>query len=253
MGGDPEDVKVLTIGVGVTTYNRPRTLKLWMKQFLRHTRNLPEGFEVAYHVQHFNPRKHSGIAAVKNECLRVLMREQADYIFLFDDDCFPIHDLWFAPFIEAHLRTGQHHFCWLKDDSAMYPPTVGRKLLKEENGVTVFRNSQGCCVFVTKHVINEMGGFDEKFGLYGSEHENFSLRCLQLGFNTMGPYLSTPDIEHFIHSLDVCGTAGYLSQLGTEVNPNGILRSAGNTTAMRESAARNEKLLREETQYQIPL
>jgi hypothetical protein len=253
MDAESEIKNTLLIGVGCTTYNRPRTLKLWIKQFLKHTQNLPEGIEIGYHIQHFHPKKHSGIAAVKNECLRALKADGCDYYFLFDDDCFPIHDMWYAPFIEAHLRTGQHHFLWLKDDSAYYPINVGRKLLKEENGVTIFRNAQGCCMFMTKNVIEEVGGYDEKFGAYGSEHENYSMRCMQLGYNTLGPYLSTPGIEEFIHSLDVCGTQGYIHQLGTEVGRDGRLRSAGNPRIMRESAARNEKLLREETAFQIPL
>jgi hypothetical protein len=251
--GPERNKNVMVIGVGVSTYNRPKTLKLWLKQFLKHTQNLPDHIEVAYHIQNFYPNKHSGIAAVKNECLRELLKEKCDYYFLFDDDCFPINDLWYAPFIEAHLRTGQHHFLWLKDDSAIYPPSVGRKLLKEENGVTVFRNAQGCCMFMTRNVIDEVGGYDEKFGLYGSEHENYSLRAFKMGYNTFGPYLSTPGIEEYIHSLDVCGTKGYVNQLGNEVDFFGRLRSAGNPAKMKASAAKNEKILREDTTFQIPL
>lgn len=252
-GNQNEISKKIVIGVGVTTFNRPRTFRLWMKQFLKHTANLPDGIEIVYHVQTFYPQKHSGIAAVKNACLRELTRENCDYIFLFDDDCFPIRDDWWMPFIEAHLRSGQHHFLWLKDDSDLYPPSIGRKKLKEENGVSIFRNSQGCCMFLTRPAVNACGAFDEKFGLYGSEHENYSLRVFKLGMNTMGPYLSVPGIEEYIYSLDVMGTKPYQSQLDREVEVSGRLRSAGNPAKMRASARRNENLLREETQISIIL
>jgi hypothetical protein len=224
-----------------------------MRQFQKHTHNLPEGVEIVYHIQPFYPQKHSGVAAVKNACLRELWTEDCDYFFLFDDDCFPVHDEWWMPFIEAHLRTGQHHFLWLMDDSEKYPLMLGRKKLKEENGVAVYRNSQGCCMFFTRQAVNACGAFDEKFKLYGSEHENYSLRLHKLGLNTIGPYLSVPGIEKYIYSLDVIGTEPYVTYLGNEVDNQGKLKSAGNTTALRESATRNEKLLREATRLRIPL
>jgi hypothetical protein len=244
--------KRITIGVGVTTYKRPHTFRLWIRQFRKHAQNLPEEIEIAYHVQTFFPQKHSGVAAVKNACLRELIAEGCDYIFLFDDDCFPIHDEWWMPFIEAHLRTGQHHFLWLMDDSDKYGLMLGRKKLKEENGITLFRNSQGCCQFFTRHAVQACGAFDEKFKLYGSEHENYSLRLYKLGLNTIGPYLSVPGIEEYIYSLDVMGTEPYAAQLGNEIGKYGKLKSAGNTVALRESAAKNEMLLKEATRLRIP-
>jgi hypothetical protein len=139
------------------------------------------------------------------------------------------------------------------DDSEKYPPMLGRKKLDERDGVTLFRNSQGCCMFFTRQAVQACGAFDEKFTGYGSEHENYSLRLYRLGLNTFGPYLSTPGIDEYIYSLDVLGTGPYCRLLGNEVDKNGRLISAGNTAVLRESAKRNEKLLRESTRLRIPL
>lgn len=208
----------LRIGVAVTTMNRPKTLKLWLRKYERFCQPIQSGMGVEFvlHIQHDYKHKRRGIAASKNECLRVLMAKQCDYLFLFDDDCFPIHPQWWQPFVEACLRTGQHHFLWLMDDSAKYPITIGRKKLNEIDGVSVFRNSQGCCMFLTRQAVEVVGAFDESLGTYGGEHEDYSIRIHGAGLTYMGPYLSVPGIEEYIYSLDIQGADKYAAALGNE-------------------------------------
>lgn len=244
----------MRIGIGVTTYKRPKTLSLTMRQFAKHTKET-EGVEFCYHVQHFYPLKHKGIAEVKNLCIKALMEQDCDFIYLFDDDCFPIHPEWWKPFVEAHLRTGQHHFLWLKEEKIRSVAKLsGAKLIKEENGITVFKNAQGCCIFLTKYAVMAAGGFDERFKGYGYEHENYSLRIHQLGMNTMGAFLSVPDIELYIYSLDVLGPQPYASQLGKEYEAKtGLMKSTRSNADLRKSLDKNHKLFHEPSQVYIPL
>lgn len=232
----------MKIGVGVTTtFKRPRTYKLWQSQFIKHTKSLPEGLEIVWHTQMFYPQKHRSIAEVKNLCLKAL--KDCDFIFLFDDDCFPIRDDWYAPFIETYMRTGNHHFLWIIDDSAFYPPDVGRKLINWKDGVHIFKNCMGCCMFLTNAAANNVE-FDERFTGYAFEHEDLSFQVHQLGLNPYGQFLSVPDIEKYIYSLDILGTYPYKERLGSE-QKNGKMKSAGNKQDMKISREKNMKLFNE--------
>src|SRR3990167_10622112 len=105
----------MKMGVGVTTYNRPKHLELWKEQISKFSSTNSPGYYfetyiandgiVSFDKQQTLSRK--GIAYRKNECLRVL--KDCDYVFLFDDDCFPIKSGWVGFFIEAHKASGQHH------------------------------------------------------------------------------------------------------------------------------------------------
>lgn len=229
----------IRIGVGVSTMNRPKTLNLWLKQYQRYCNDPDATFYL--HIARDYPLKRKGVAGVKNECLRAL--KHCDYIYLFDDDCFPIHPDWWKPFIEAHLRTRQHHFLWLMDDSARNLPGMGRKLIKVVDGVSIFHNAQGCCMFMTKAIVDAVGGFAEFEGAYGFEHENYSYRCREvMGEKMETPFISVPGIEDYIYSLDVQGVKPYINQLGNEVDKDtGRLKSAIKPGQMVKSLEKNKE------------
>lgn len=234
----------IRVGIGITTTaTRRKTFALCMRQLNKHT--VPQnGVEFVYHVQTFYPLKHSGISAVKNCCIRELMAKDCDYLFLFDDDCFPVHDDWIWPFIEAHVKTKQHHFLYLADVSDRYPLGVGQKKMESKNGVDIYRGAQGCCIFTTRHAIEKIGGFDENYKGYGWEHENFSVRHWLMQLNTYGPFLSLPNIQDYIYSLDIQGLGKYEKMLGNETF-GGKMKSAAKISVMREKTKRNEQLYRE--------
>ena len=113
-----------------------------------------------------------GVAAAKNECLREL--KDCDYVFLFDDDCFPIKEGWAQMFIDAHNVTGCHHFSYLHD---------------------------------YLHIRN-VGAFNEAFGLYGYEHVEYSVRCKLAG---LAPHhnVCPDDAPDFIYSMDLDSYADF--------------------------------------------
>src|ERR1044071_5616458 len=98
----------MKIGIGVTTYNRPSHIALWKEQVYKHA---PECDYQIYIASDSFVRE--GIAFRKNECLKAL--RNCDYIFLFDDDCFPIKNSWTNYYIDAHKISGQHHFLYLQE------------------------------------------------------------------------------------------------------------------------------------------
>ncbi len=174
------------IGIGVTTYNRPQHLQHFVEQIEAHTENFK------LYIARDTTEDRKGVAARKNECLKNL--KDCKYIFLFDDDCFPIKNEWDSHFIQAHLLSGEHHFLYLRETAAIRP-------VKTEAGIIEYSNCGGCMMFLTQKVINKVGGFNKDYGLYGYEHAGYSSRIHQAGL-TSAPYLCPKDSHKFIYSMD---------------------------------------------------
>ena len=89
---------MVSIGVGITSYNRPECLKECLEHIYNHTFTN----NVKIYVATDTDEDRRGVAFRKNECLRSL--KNCDHIFLFDDDCYPINDGWIDFFINAKLN-----------------------------------------------------------------------------------------------------------------------------------------------------
>lgn len=187
----------MKIGIGVTTYNRPGHLKMWHSQNQKY---ILSDKCVFYKADDSEDRK--GIAYRKNECLRAL--KDCDYVFLFDDDCFPIKNGWAEFFIEASKASGQQHFQYLKKT-----PMI--KCIHVENtiddvkitSIKCYNNSAGCMMFFTKECIEKVGAYDERFGIYGFEHCQYSDRAHKAGLTPLGAYTCPAGAGEYIYSMDL--------------------------------------------------
>jgi len=168
------------IGIGCTTYNRPDCLQLFKEQILKHT-NM-ENVKLYIAIDSDSDRK--GVAYRKNECLKNL--KECDYVFLFDDDCFPIKDNW----IDFFINSGEEHLLFLSNKIHSYKETI-----KE---VEVYSSCGGVFLFMKKSAIDRIGAFDETFGLYGFEHANYSNRIL----GKKGEYPMLIGTENYLYALD---------------------------------------------------
>ena len=117
----------MKIGLGYTTYKRPEHLKLFREQVDKTVKDIK-----VYEYDDEVARK--GIAYGKNQCLKALKDYQ--YIFLFDDDCFPVREGWVEFFIRAHKESGQHHFLYLKETPSLRCTGV-------KQGIQIFDNCGG--------------------------------------------------------------------------------------------------------------
>lgn len=171
-----------TIGVGVLTFNRPKHLTHWLKQF--------EKFKTPNMKLHIandnNDRK--GVAYRSNECLREL--KDCDFIFIFNDDCFPITEGW----AEFFINTKQNHLLYLKETGSI-------KKQKTESGIDSYNNCGGVMMFLTKEVLEKVGAFG-KYGIYGFEHAGYSQRIHGAGLTPMGPYLCPEGAGKYIYAMD---------------------------------------------------
>lgn len=199
----------MKIGIGVTTYNRPKHLKLWMEQFIKYSPGMQvfvtedDGFD----ENTYGEIKRRGIAYRKNECLRAL--KYCDYIFLFDDDCFPIKEGWAEFFIEASKASGQQHFMYLKQTPTIKNINKYPRGLQREDGSTFvcqieeYNNCSGCMMFLTKEVIEKVGGYNPAYGIYGFEHAGYSNRIHTAGLTPLGAYTCPAGAGEYIYSMDL--------------------------------------------------
>lgn len=184
----------MRIGIGCTTYKRPEHLKLWHTQIIKHTPIFDDLFIADDSID------RKGIAYRKNECLRAL--RDCDYIFLFDDDTLPIKDGWAEFFINAHKASGQHHFMYLKESPTLR--RINRETMVVDGKATdidTYNNCAGCMMFLTKEVIERVGGFG-KYLNYGFEHAGYSDRIHKAGLTPLGAYTCPTGVEEYILSMD---------------------------------------------------
>jgi hypothetical protein len=140
-----------------------------------------------------------GVAYQKNKCLEAL--KECDYVFLFDDDCFPIEDGWVDAYISEYIRTGNHHFLKINE-------TPSIEIKEVIDGITSWTNCAGCMMFLTRSAIQTVGMFDESFGRYGYEHAEYTNRIYQNKFNLFGQYLSCTGNDK-IYALDLQGVGSF--------------------------------------------
>ena len=172
------------IGIGITTTpNRKKHLLLCLEQIQKHT-----SIDVDVFINEDVEGK--GVAWAKNNCLKALKGHE--YIFLFDDDCFPINDKWIDFYIANHLNSKEHHFLYLNHS---------HNLLGTYNGIESYNDCGGCFMFLTNEVVEKVGAFGD-YGRYGFEHAGYSQRIHSAGLTTT-PYLCPVNSSSFIHSLDL--------------------------------------------------
>ena len=181
------------IGIGITTTpSRPAHLELCLSQMNKH---MPK--DAMLFVAHDTNKM--GVAHQKNKCLEAL--KGCDYVFLFDDDCFPIEDGWADAYISEYIRTGNHHFLKINE-----MPTIEIKGVID--GITSWTNCAGCMMFLTRSAIQTIGTFNEDFGVYGFEHADYTNRIHKAHLTPYGQYLSCKANDK-IYALDLQGVGSF--------------------------------------------
>jgi GT2 family glycosyltransferase len=205
------------IGIGISTYKRYETLKCCLENFAKW--NSPgqkivivndgqDAIKLKYitclcrfmdmPVEYIQLPERMGVAKVKNKCLELL--EGYAHVFLFDDDCFPIRKDWSRFFIDVHEKTRQHHFLRLGENKASMPYNK-----TEINGIELhaYLACNGCFMYISGDVLKKVGGFSEKYTIWGYEHVQFSDRVFKSGLNTFDKYIMPKDTPNYIFSLDL--------------------------------------------------
>lgn len=174
----------MRVGIGVTSYNRPQMLEKCLEQIKKHTFS----DDVTIYVAQDSDEDRQGVAKRKNECLRAL--KDCDYIFLFDDDCWPIRDGWVEFFISG---AGNTHVLYLNDK--MHNP------IHEGYSFKTYHDCGGVFMYIPKTALDKIGAFNEDFELWGFEHAEWSLRYYKEFLNTKY-YFMLKGTDDYLHSED---------------------------------------------------
>ncbi len=242
-------------GIGITTRNRAKVLAHTLSQIRAHT---PEGYRLVVvsdqsedetsqvleqarrdHVDCIviESTERLGIAKAKNRCLKAL--QGCEVIFLFDDDCYPTKQGWASLYADAIAATGIQHFNF--NDSKR------QRMIKKtaHAGFTIgeFEPPGGVLMVLTAKVLSTVGAFNERYGIYGFEHETYTTRCYRAGLHgSFGRNLSLLDAEDYLLALDYRPEDGPFPDL---VVKRGFQSSVTQEEA-KESVRRNARIVAKE-------
>ena len=184
------DVQKPKIGIGYTTYKRDALLQECLDNLRLYTTS-----DYKLYISRDSDEDRRGIALRKNECLHHL--QDCDYIFLFDDDCYPKKKGWEQFIIKAHQDSGEQHFAYLKDSihSAKNFYFCGDTTIKS------FVTCGGVFLSITKECLKKVGGFWDKYEIYGFEHYGYSFRAFQAKINS-DLFMSVEGLEDYLFAYD---------------------------------------------------
>lgn len=202
------------IGIGITTKDRPELLSLTLTNIIKHlpyvceivvsddstnADNVVKNIESCsqFGIKRVDNSHDRGVARNKNSCIREL--RHCDYIFLFDDDCYPIKDDWAQYVIDCHKESGVHHFNLLdKSHHRLISEKRYSNFVIEE-----YELVGGVFMFLTKDVVEKVGAFNKDYDVYGFEHASYTYRVFRSGLhNGLGINLTIADLQDYIFSFD---------------------------------------------------
>lgn len=171
------------IGIGVTTTPSRNVLNSEAWQ-----RFMPDNakFEV------YEDKALRGVASAKNALLKRL--DDCDNIFLFDDDCWPISQGWWWPYVGS------------KEQHLMYQFNLpGNKLTEiyRDDKIVAYNKTRGCMLYITKKVLDTVGGMDVRYK-NGYEHPDWTNRIHNAGLTTFRA-MDVPDSGKLIYCMDQDG------------------------------------------------
>lgn len=189
----------MNIVVCITTHNRNEITDKCISQWARYMPTcadlfvVDDGSTIPYPNADYRFEKSQGVGAAKNACLK--LSEKYDYVFLSDNDIWPIKIDWHI----AYIHSGLEHACF----------NINRPLIKfgvigsfgRADYYAEYETPNGCMLFFTRKVIDTVGGWDTSFKGYGYEHVNVSDRIYNAGL-TPARYIDIPNSKGLFEMAD---------------------------------------------------
>lgn len=202
----PDTTPPTRIGVGITTRNRNKLLAEALTHHRAHP--APGGLLVVIDDASDKPvdgadfrfDTQAGVASAKNKCLELLMAAGADHLFLFDDDCWPVADDWWQPYVDSP----EPHLMYVFQDLKKGPKLNDIHQLHADQQHTAWSGPRGCLLYVTRDTVHAVGGMDPVFNPWGYEHGDWSNRIHHAGLTTWR-YADVAGSGQLFHSQDEWG------------------------------------------------
>ncbi|NII54925.1 hypothetical protein [Luteibacter sp. SG786] len=165
-------------------------------------RSVPEAFpslcEEGSLVRIEKDVEKAGAAVTRNKCLRYLMDQGCEHVFLFDDDCYPTMKGWERYVIDEAARHNMH-FIGL-------PEIFKSRPLASDGELIFWDRVIGCFCYQTRALLQAIGGYNPSYVRYGYNDVARPTRALRSGLAGDGKgYPSLLRLPSYIHSMDVHG------------------------------------------------
>lgn len=194
------------IGIGITTRNRGDILATALEH---HRAHQPPGSALIIvddaSVKPVDGADHrfdrqAGVATAKNKCIELLMAAGVDHLFLFDDDCWPIVDDWWRPYVDSP----EPHLMYIFGDLRKGAKLNDIRVLQADDHHTAWSGPRGCLLYANRQVVETVGGMDPIFNPWGYEHGDWSNRIHHAGLTTWR-YADVAGSDVLFHSMDEWG------------------------------------------------
>lgn len=176
----------MKIGIGISTTPNRDVLLTTVENIYKYP---PPGIELAVENDIF----YEGVAVTKNKLLARL--DHCEHIFLFDDDCYPIADEWWKPYVES------------KEPHLMYQfklPGNHRTDMREiyrDDKIVAYTHTRGAMLYIKKIVLETVGGMDMRYGQAMFEHPDWTNRIYNAGLTSYRA-MDVPGSDKLFYCLD---------------------------------------------------
>jgi len=209
----------MSIGVGITTRNRPHVLATALAHFEKFGYGdklvivddfSDQPLEVDPKFTVLRSPHRLGIARAKNACLAHL--QDCDHVFLFDDDAWPRTSGWADMWVDINTHNEIGHSMWnVELQKKDHPQNLGHVdvVSKETVGedfyqMKVFSNCLGVMLYFNRACLDAIGGYDHRAkNVYGFEHAQVSQRANRAGFCKGHDYISPAISDQLVYSFDI--------------------------------------------------
>jgi len=199
------------IGIGILSYNRLESLKRCVDSILKYvdlsntnvfisddnsddTNLLQYLAMLDQRITILTNSVRAGIAGNSNRLLQCLSRFK--HKFLLNDDVEILNGAVFKHYIDTAGKASIHHL--MKHQVGVYGGKPGTlTTINFTPLIKVDKKPQGAFLYLDDCIYNTVGYFDERFGLYGQEHIDFSNRVIRSGIQPIG-YFDVPDSDNFV-------------------------------------------------------
>ena len=216
----------MSIGIGITTRNRPECLEACLRHFkefgygdkiividdnseLRQVNKIiAESFEINVIYKFSNSRL--GVSKAKNACLWEL--RDCEHVFLFDDDAWPQRHNWAETWIKINEANDVGHSMFnVTSDAELGLNPAFRAVVNpieeigaNETKMVSFSNCFGVMLYFSRKCLDALGGYvSDAPHLYGYEHAQISERAHTAGFTQGHQYLTPSIASELIYSIDI--------------------------------------------------
>ncbi|ASD53411.1 glycosyltransferase [Mycobacterium phage Lucky2013] len=204
---------MMHIGIGITTHNRREQFLEMLSSWRRYRPDdcrivvVDDGSDIPVPpidgVEVLRNDIPLGISAAKNRTLSAL--RDCEHVFLSDDDVAPVSADWWRPYVESRHEHMSLTFC---------TDVSGKRISHDhwlmghlDDGTAIWSSPNGCLLYMTKHVIDTVGGYDQDlYPVCGAEHRDYSSRVFYAGL-TQCEFMDVPGSLELFRVLDREGVA----------------------------------------------